>query len=84
MNGAACTVTTFEIGGKTYDRIPFTLDFDPNIRVCNDCGTLYGQLHHPLCDLEECPFCHQQAIACRHALPPMRGQRIITRAYLRR
>lgn len=64
MNGAACTVETFDINGGTYQRIPFRIDWDENIRVCNDCGTVYGHLHHPRCDLEECPRCHQQLIGC--------------------
>jgi hypothetical protein len=31
---------------------------------CGDCGTAPGDLHHPNCDMEECPLCHQQAIGC--------------------
>ena len=31
---------------------------------CHDCGVLKGQLHVPGCDMEECPACGRQAIAC--------------------
>lgn len=65
MNGAACTVATYEIVGKVYARIPFTAyDWAPEIVDCNDCGIHVGSLHHPCCDLEECPHCHLQAIVC--------------------
>ena len=65
MNGAACTFATYEIGGVTYDRIPMgPFSWAPEIRDCNDCNTQVGGLHHPCCDMEECPRCHQQAIAC--------------------
>lgn len=28
------------------------------------CGGKYGRFHKPPCDLEECPFCHEQLISC--------------------
>ena len=31
---------------------------------CSDCGTPAGQLHHPGCDMEDCPNCGWQAISC--------------------
>ncbi len=65
MDGAACTLKTYKIGGRTYDRIPFqAFDWAPEIRDCNDCGVTVGMLHHPKCDLEECPACRGQAIGC--------------------
>jgi hypothetical protein len=65
MDGTACTKTTYEVAGRVYDRIPFaSFDWAPEIDTCNDCGIKVGALHHPRCDLEECPVCHQQAIMC--------------------
>lgn len=31
---------------------------------CHDCGCPVGGLHHPGCDMEECPFCRGQLITC--------------------
>jgi hypothetical protein len=31
---------------------------------CHDCGVLPGHYHHPGCDWEECPRCHEQLITC--------------------
>ena len=31
---------------------------------CHDCGVAVGGLHHPGCDVEECPFCHGQWLLC--------------------
>lgn len=31
---------------------------------CGDCATLIGGYHHPGCDMERCPRCLGQLIAC--------------------
>ncbi len=31
---------------------------------CHDCAALPGHYHHPGCDYEECPRCHEQLIGC--------------------
>lgn len=31
---------------------------------CHDCGAKPGDFHQAGCDMEECPFCHQQLITC--------------------
>lgn len=31
---------------------------------CHDCNVAYGQTHHPGCDMERCPRCGGQLIAC--------------------
>jgi len=31
---------------------------------CHDCGALPGHYHHPGCDWEQCPRCHEQLIGC--------------------
>ena len=33
-------------------------------RKCHDCGSGGGELHQPGCDMEVCPYCHQQLITC--------------------
>jgi hypothetical protein len=32
--------------------------------ACHDCGVRQGALHHPGCDMEQCPRCMAQAISC--------------------
>jgi hypothetical protein len=43
----------------TAPRIPW--DGESN---CGDCSTGPGGLHHAFCDMETCPDCGDQAIAC--------------------
>ena len=57
-----CLVTT-ETDGTP--RVPYGHEgrFDEYHR-CHDCGVLPGEFHHPNCDVEECPRCHQQRLGC--------------------
>lgn len=31
---------------------------------CGDCGIARGGLHHPGCDLQDCPVCGRQLLSC--------------------
>lgn len=33
-------------------------------RRCHDCGAKVGRIHHPGCDMEECPACGGQYFVC--------------------
>lgn len=33
-------------------------------KPCHDCNAVYGEFHHPGCDVEECPWCGKQALGC--------------------
>jgi len=72
MREAGCTLETYDDYGDsvTYQRTRFgeeswweTLPFDPPV-PCHDCGVGLGDLHHPRCDMEQCPRCGGQAISC--------------------
>jgi hypothetical protein len=62
----AQTVTTYVIGGRQYPRIRFGRERPraPDKLTCHDCAVVPGEFHVPGCDVERCPACHGQAIAC--------------------
>lgn len=43
---------------------PYFSPFDDLDHRCHDCGVALGRIHHPGCDLEECPRCHGQLLSC--------------------
>lgn len=47
------------------DRLKYNKFFDPLVHErCHDCNVKIGGIHHPGCDMEECPKCHKQLISC--------------------
>jgi hypothetical protein len=38
--------------------------FDQMVERCGDCGVPKGAVHHHGCDLEQCPSCRGQLLAC--------------------
>lgn len=40
-----------------------TRKWEPQER-CPDCGVSLGRVHHPGCDMEQCPKCQGQLISC--------------------
>lgn len=64
----ATNVITMEVR----DRLPYlpegwTEELDQR---CHDCGVRVGGYHHPGCDMEICPFCGGQLLACPCVLEP--------------
>jgi len=58
---------TYSIDGKVFERIPFGKDYAGEVSdapSCRDCAAARGQLHVPVCCLEQCPCCGGQAIGC--------------------
>jgi len=52
-----------------YKRIPyghqsFIKINDAIIKPCRHCNTIYGKLHEPGCEYEQCPKCNQQMMCC--------------------
>ena len=63
---AAQEIHAYVIGGVTYQRIRYgDEEGGPFPEPCHDCAVLRGQYHvEVICDMEECPRCHGQVIAC--------------------
>ena len=58
---------TYSIDGEVFERIPFGEDYAgeaSDAPSCRDCAAARGQLHVPICCLEQCPCCGGQAIGC--------------------
>ncbi len=65
---ASCDNTPWILQGRAYAPIPYGEEHRSRGGYqwyrCSDCGVARGGFHHPACDIEECPRCHQQLIAC--------------------
>jgi hypothetical protein len=71
MSGStSCTWKYIKINGKIYKRDTTFYDYGRTIingkKCCHDCGIVNhgGHVHHFGCDIERCPRCHGQLIAC--------------------
>jgi hypothetical protein len=58
------------IDGELFDPIRYGdgdrwdgVDFEAS-GECHDCGVSVGSIHHPGCDMEECPKCGGQYFVC--------------------
>ena len=70
MPGGGCSVEVVTLDGRALRRIrlgdesaDWWLGREPD-RSCHDCSVFTGQLHHIGCDMEQCPVCGGQMLAC--------------------
>lgn len=62
-SGVSCTGNTVKFpDGEEIEPIPYSPDYDSE--RCHDCYTPRGGIHHPGCDMEQCPRCGGQLISC--------------------
>jgi hypothetical protein len=61
-----CAEAPIVIDGQSYQPIRFGRE--PSllraVHRCGDCGARPGRVHHHGCDVEKCPACMGQSIAC--------------------
>ncbi|GAC1352742.1 MAG: hypothetical protein NVS3B20_15690 [Polyangiales bacterium] len=65
--------TTFIIDGEEHPRICFGAERSREDSPCPDCGTYYGDVHQVGCEVEECPKCGGQVVACSCLDAPLAG-----------
>jgi hypothetical protein len=55
--------------GEVFRRIPygsetFRQPVEAARQPCRHCNTVFGKLHEPMCDHEQCPKCNWQLMSC--------------------
>lgn len=64
---AAQEITSIELSGTDFDRIPFGNESNiptKQFSHCGDCAVMKGQLHVPDCKWEQCPKCKTKFYDC--------------------
>jgi hypothetical protein len=65
--GATCTVRRLHVEGAVVRLAPHRPPRRRGVTSgerCGDCGVRPGGFHHPGCDLQRCPLCHDQLLSC--------------------
>ncbi len=63
----SCGGPKIQVAGQVYDRVRFGQETEnrwEDFDACPECGVSHGGLHHPGCDIEECPRCRTQYLSC--------------------
>jgi hypothetical protein len=65
---AAQRAKFYRLGERMVPRIQFGTEtypmVTPGIGFCTCCQAARGQLHEPLCEREQCPYCKLQVMSC--------------------
>lgn len=64
---AAQQIESYRLEGRDIPRVRYgkeQSDWHADTVPCHDCAVIAGEFHVPGCDVEECPICHGQLIAC--------------------
>jgi hypothetical protein len=61
--------TSYTSEGVAYPRIPYGAETfrqpkEAASTPCRHCSTIFGKLHEPRCDYEQCPKCNLQCMSC--------------------
>ncbi len=63
----SCYGPMIQVAGQVYERVRFGQESGnrwEEFDFCPECGVSHGGLHHPGCDIEECPRCGTQYLSC--------------------
>lgn len=63
----SCGGPMIQVAGQVYERVRFGQESGSRweeFDFCPECGVSHGGLHHPGCDIEECPRCRTQYLSC--------------------
>ena len=63
----SCGGPMIQVAGRVYERVRFGQESGnrwEEFDFCPECGVSHGGLHHPGCDIEECPRCRTQYLSC--------------------
>ena len=63
----SCGGPLIQVAGRVYERVRFGQESGnrwEEFDFCPECGVSHGGLHHPGCDIEECPRCRTQYLSC--------------------
>ena len=63
----SCTCHTLHSRGTPVPLVPYGAERGPypyRRPRCGDCNVVQGGFHHPGCDLQQCPRCRRQMLAC--------------------
>ncbi|MGE4536182.1 MAG: hypothetical protein AB7D37_03810 [Desulfovibrio sp.] len=63
----SCGGPLIQVAGRVYERVRFSQESGnrwEEFDFCPECGVSHGGLHHPGCDIEECPRCRRQYLSC--------------------